>query len=107
MKGCLQSVGPGPRSRTRQAHEEPRWGRGSEGAGQLPVLRIGQGRGLGAPLLVHGAQELLHIRGQQVIHLVALDRGRGLEAVRCSGSASLRPQGHPVQGGDRKQGSCC
>lgn len=70
-------------------------GRGSEWAGQLPVLRISQGRGLGAPLLVHGAQELLHIRGQQVIHLVALDRGRGVGGCevqwQCLPSASRTP----------------
>lgn len=46
----------------------------SEWTHQLPVLKIGLGWGLGALLLVHGAQELLHIRGQKVIHFVALDR---------------------------------
>lgn len=62
------------------------------------MLRISLGWGLGAPLLVHGVQELLHVRGQQVIHLVALDRGRvGLEAVRGSSGALLLPQGHTGQ----------
>lgn len=42
-------------------HQDPRWGRFCEWAIERPVLGIGQGWGLGAPLLVHRAQELLHI----------------------------------------------
>lgn len=77
MKSCLQRAGPGPLERAtfpKGLWEVPPRVRVSEWTHQLPVLRIGLGWGLGALLLVHGAQELLHIRRQQVIHFVALDR---------------------------------
>lgn len=63
---------------------------------QHPLLGTGQGWGLGAPLLVHGTQELLHIGGQQVVHLVALDRGQGgSEAVGAEGRWGSWTQGPP------------
>lgn len=79
---------------------EPRLGRASEQAGQSLALRVGGG--LGAPLLLHGAQELLHVRGQQVVHLVALDRGEWGWRLQVAG---------PGWGGGLDQGwavpSCC
>lgn len=83
-------------------HEGTHW----EGwwRGQGPGLGPGWGRGW-ASLLGHGTQELLHVRGQQVVHLVALAEeggggcgsGRGLTR---PGSAQLLPQGCPEQGGE-------
>lgn len=59
-----------------KCHQAPRLGRGGEWAGRSLVLRSCLGWGLGASLLVHGAQQLLHVGGQQVIHLVTLDTGK-------------------------------
>lgn len=38
------------------------------------LLGVGRGRGPEAPVFVHRAQELLYIGGEQVVHLVALNR---------------------------------
>lgn len=64
--------------------------------GQGPGLGPGWGRGR-ASLLGHGAQELLHVGGQQVVHLVALaeEGGRGCGSRRGltrPGRAQLLPR---------------
>lgn len=50
------------------------WKPGMETVCRWDPSGVGRGWDPGAPLLVHCAHKLLDVRGQQVIHLVALDR---------------------------------
>lgn len=50
------------------------WKPGMETVCRWDPSGLGWGWDPGAPLLVHCAHKLLDVRGQQVIHLVALDR---------------------------------
>lgn len=63
------------------------------------LLGVGWARGSEAPVFVHCAQELLYIGGQQVVHLVTLDR---------MGWGQRRVLGHMVELKDRRKvGSPC